>query len=157
VWGTRYDRSLPVLRVEFEFGRKGLGEYGVRSPIDGLERAGALWRSATSKWLTYRTPTGDETRSRWPIAPEWKQLQSASLAHEAAGIERLRASRRRGDLRRITPAFVGYLARVASLTGVDDLPSALGAARHLVTVDEKRRGVDFADRIAALVAEDARR
>lgn len=157
VWGARFDRSRPVLRVELELGREGLKEFGVHSPVDGLERAGSLWRSATSRWLTYRTPTTDETRSRWPIAPEWAHVQRASLVEDAAGIERVRAGRRRGELRRVTPAFVGYLARVAALTGAEDLQSALGSARYLVRLDEDRRGVPFAERVAALVAEEGRR
>jgi hypothetical protein len=157
VWGSRYDRSKPVLRIELEIGRKGLGEYKIHSPVDGLERAGSVWRSATAEWLTYRTPTEDGTRSRWPIAPEWAKVQQASLAEDAAGIDRVRAGRRRGELRKLMPAFVGYLAHVAALSGADDLPSALGSARHLVRLDEDRRGIPFTDRVASMVAEEARR
>lgn len=157
VWGDRYDRSTQVLRVEFEIGRVGLKEFDVLTPDAGIERAGALWRSVTSSWLTYRTPTADATRARWPIAPEWVAVQDATIGQGALGIARIRAGRRQGDLRRITPALVGYLARAGALMGCDDLGSTLAAVRVVVERDEIRRGVPFEDRIAACVAEEALR
>lgn len=157
VWGSSFDRAKPVLRVEVEIGRQGLVEYGINLPTEGLERAPGVWASVTSDWLSYRVPTADDTRSRWPVAAEWAQVQRAALRGEAVGFDRVRAGRRRGELRKLTPALIGYLARAASLAGTDDLPSTLGAVRHLVHRDEARRGLMFEDRVANLVAEDARR
>lgn len=155
IWGDRFDKDRPVLRVEFEVGRQGLKEYGIDTPAEGLEAVGRLWASVSSDWLTYRSPTADQTRSRWPIAPEWSAIQAATLRSNAIGIDRLRAARRNGELRRILPALVGYLASAGAILDHDDLPSTLGAVRHLVSVDERRRGVGFADRIADRKAERA--
>jgi hypothetical protein len=148
VWGEAFDASRPVLRVEFEIGREGLREYGVNSPTDGLDRAADLWASVTDDWLTYRTPTGDDTKSRWPIDGAWSSVQRASLRAEAVGMDRVRAGLRRGDLRRLTPALVGYLASVGAVLGMGDLDSTLAAVRYLVQDDERRRGVAFTERIA---------
>lgn len=157
IWGNRYDPSKPVLRVEVEVGRQGLVEYGINSPTDGLERAAGVWASVTSDWLTYRTATADDTRSRWPVAPEWADVQRATLRGQAVGFDRVRALRRKGQLRKLMPTLVGYAAGVGALLGTEDLHSTMAAVGHLITEDEVRRGVMFPDRIAARAAEESRR
>jgi hypothetical protein len=157
IWGDCYDRSLPVLRVEFEIGRQGLTEYGVDTPTEALELAAAMWANVTESWLTYRTPTADETRSRWPITPEWEAIQRASLRSDAIGVERTRALRRKGELRKLIPTLVGYSARVGALVGTDDIDTTLAAVGELFRDDEIRRGVPFTERIAERAAEEARR
>lgn len=157
IWGDRYNPDLPVLRIEAEIGRQGLVEYGVDTPDDGLERAASMWANVTESWLTYRTPTNDETRARWPIAAEWAAIQRASLRSDAIGVERVRALRRKGELRKLLPTIVGYSARVGALLDLDDIDSTLAAMGELFRTDEIRRGVMFADRIADRAAEEARR
>ncbi len=157
VWADRFDAAAQVLRIEFELGRVGLKEYGVLTPEAGMAQAGSLWRSVTSDWLSYRTPTTDSTRSRWPIAPEWSAVQNASMAHDGIGLSRTRAGRRQGELRLIAPPLIGYLARAGALMGCDDLTSTLAAVRVLIERDEIRRGVKFEDRIATCVADEALR
>ncbi|MEI2815390.1 MAG: hypothetical protein V9E99_02865 [Microthrixaceae bacterium] len=157
IWGERFDRSKQVLRVEFEVGRQGLKEFGIDSPQDGLEMAPEMWASVTESWLSYRSPSTDQTRSRWPVAPEWVSVQHASLRGGVVGIDRVRAARRKGELQRLVPALVGYMAGVGALCGAPDLASTLGAVRHLAEQDERQRGVMFADRIAERAAEEARR
>ena len=153
IWGDRYDPALPVLRVEFELGRAGLGEFGIDHPTEGLDRIGGLWATLT-EWLSYRIPGDDQTKSRWKVAPEWHAIQHATLRGEAIGLERIRAGKGAGSLRLITPALVGYLARFASIIGTDDLDSTLGALRWVVRTDEGRRGIQFSERIASLVRQD---
>lgn len=157
LWGDRFDKSKPVLRVEAEIGRQGLTEYGVNHPLEALEAAGAIWANVTESWLTYRTPTADETRSRWPIAPEWTAIQRASLRSEAIGVDRVRALRRKGEIRKLLPALVGYAARLGSLVGTEEIDTTLAAMGSLFRSDEVRRGVSFADRISERAAEEARR
>lgn len=157
IWGERFDPLRQVLRVEVEVGRQGLVEFGVDSPTEGLANAGNIWANATEKWLSYRVPTSDDTKSRWPVAPEWQSVQNASLRHGAIGVDRIRAERRRGELRIITPALVGYLARAGALSGADDLDTTIGAVRHLVARDERQRGIPFESRIAERRAEESRR
>lgn len=157
VWGDRYDPSKPVLRVEVEIGRQGLTEYGVDTPLDALAAVGPLWAELTTSWLTYRTPTDDQTRSRWPVAAEWLTIQGASLSSDAIGAERVRALRRKGELRKIVPMLVGYAARVGALVGTEDTDSTLAAIGRLIHDDELRRRVPFEDRIADRAREDARR
>ncbi len=69
VWGGRYVPGQPVIRVEFEVGRQALREFGLDTPAQVLAAAGDLWAYASGQWLTFRSPTADRTRSRWPLAP----------------------------------------------------------------------------------------
>lgn len=155
VWGERFDAERQVLRVEFEIGRKGLGEYLVDTPAEGLDAAPRLWASVSSDWLSYRVPNADGTKSRWPVAPEWAGVQSASLRSDAVGLDRVRAGKRQGELRKILPQLVGYLASTGAIVGTPDLASTLGAVRQLVSDDEIRRSVRFPDRIADRVTARA--
>lgn len=155
VWGERYDKDQPVLRVEFELGRQGLVEYQVDSPTDGLESAPRLWASVSTDWLSYRTPSSDGTKARWPIAPEWEAVQQVTLRSDAIGSDRVRAGRRQGELRTLIPHLVGYLASAGAIIGTPDLASTLGAVRSLIADDEIRRQRSFPSRIAERVAQRA--
>jgi hypothetical protein len=125
VWGSAYDVSRPVLRVEFEFGRIGLKQFGVDTAADALAHAPSLWQQATGEWLSHRTPTSDSTRSRWPLSAEWQQVQGVSFAQEATGLERIREGRNRGSLRKLMPGLVGYLTSAGAHLGATDLETAL--------------------------------
>jgi hypothetical protein len=115
IWGDRYDPSRDVLRVEFEVLRSALREFGLDDPDDVLDATGALWAYLTT-WLSYRVPTGDHTRSRWPVAPEWEDVRHAQIGEGAFGIERTYRGKQRGELGKMMPALVGYLARFGALS-----------------------------------------
>ena len=152
VWGERFDKDRPVLRVEFEMGREGLREYGVETPAQGLEAAARLWASVSADWLSYRSPIADDTKSRWPVAQEWAAVQSASLRSNAIGVDRVRSGRKHGELRTVLPAAVGYLASIGAIVGTPDSRSTLAAFSRLILEDERRRHVPFDDRVAERVA-----
>ena len=139
--------SGPVIRVELEWNRQGLDQFGLSGVDETLAAVGDLWRYGTEEWLTHRSPTDDGNRARWPVSPPWTYVQKATLAHHAIGAERVSRQQRAGSLRRMTPALVGYLVAFAALrgtTGIDDTVSALTwFLRH----DEILRGKAFADRI----------
>ena len=46
---------------------------------------------------------------------------------------RVRAGKRNGDLRRLMPQVIGYLASVGAVLGLHDTASVLGAVRALVS------------------------
>lgn len=124
IWGAMHDESRPVLRVEFEFGKQGLREYDVDTPEEAVEAAGALWASVTTDWLTYRSPTSDSTKSRWPVAPEWLDIQRASIRGDAAGLQRMYDGKRAGALRTLMPLLNGCMVSFASLVGADTIDEA---------------------------------
>lgn len=148
VWGERYVEGPPVHRVEFEFGRLGLTEFGIDAPNEALEAVGDLWRYATEDWLTFRSPTSDQTRARWPVAPAWRCVQRATLRHRAVGLARLREARRHSSIARLLPGFNGYLVSLAALLGVDEIDDTLGAVGHHLHSYEVVSRTRFADRVA---------
>jgi len=155
VWGDSRVPDMSVMRIEFELGRQGLKEFGVSSPEDAMAEASGIWAGVTEQWLTYRIRTGDETRSRWPLADEWLSVQSAQLRGTAIGLDRVRKAKSAGHLRLILPALIGYTARMAQLVEVETLDQALGALRTLVLEDEIRRGLQFQHRVERLRREAA--
>jgi len=153
VWGERYVEGRRALRVEFELQRQALTEFGIDTPGQSLEALGDLWRYATEEWLTYRSPTSDRTRARWPVAPEWQCVQRASLRHRAVGLARLRESRRRSSITRLLPGLNGYLVSLAALLGVEDIDDTLCAVGHHLHSYEVVSRVPFAERVVRRRAE----
>lgn len=147
VWGPKFDRTQPVLRVEFEFGRQGLKDFGLDTPEEVLDATGALWASATD-WLSYRVPTSDQTRSRWPVAREWEVVRRAAVRGEAIGLERARRSQEDADLFTLVLQASGYLASIAARIGTTDATDTCERLPGLLTGVGARVGRSFEDRIA---------
>jgi hypothetical protein len=149
IWGSRHNPDRPVLRVEFQIGRDALRQYGLDAPEEVLAATGSLWISLTKGWLTYRTPTADQTKSRWPLAPEWQQVQRASIGDDSYGIDRTYDGKRRGELENLAPGLVGYLSNVAALTNSETLAESLPHVSRLVRWYGAESGVAFEERIQA--------
>ncbi|MBZ5740335.1 hypothetical protein [Nocardioides mangrovi] len=137
VWGDPYRAGERVLRVEFQVTREVLAQTAIDDPVEALERLPRLWAYLTDEWLSLRTPTADQTRSRWPIAPEWQDIQEASLRNGAIGLERMRAGHRAGSIRRLLPATRGYLAAVGALGGAQSLAEALRVVGREITLQDE--------------------
>jgi len=154
--GTTFGNWTPdraVIRVEFEWNREGLAQVGLTGVDETLAAAGSLWRYSTEEWLTHRSPTADSNRARWPVSPEWAQVQSASLAQHTIRAHRVQRTQRSGSLRRLAPAQVGYLVAFATLSGTTGIDETVPALARYLRYDEARRGIDFADRVRRRLAE----
>ena len=148
VWGERYVAGTPVHRLEFEIGRQGLQEFDLNTPAQVLAAAGDLWAYATGEWLTYRSPTKDQTRCRWPLAPQWRSVQGASLSHQVVGLERLRLARRSKSIEKLLPGLNGYLASMGALLGTEGIDDTLGAIGHHLHTYEIISRTAFSERVA---------
>ena len=147
VWGEAFSPGERVIRVEFQVGREVLRQTQIDTPHDALERMPELWAYLTDSWLTLREPTRDRTRARWPLAPEWEQIQRASLRAEALGLSRVSEKARAGSLRRLLPQLRGYLASAGALLGAESLEETLHRVGRHLAVDEVDTGVLFGSRI----------
>lgn len=147
VWGAAHDPTQPVLRVEFELGRAGLTQHGVDSASQAIDLAPRLWRSVTDRWLSLRSPSGDGTRSRWPVAPEWRQIQAASFAASAVGLDRVGSGRRRGQLRLLLPQLNGFVASAAAHLDRSTIESGLDGIAPLLRDYELVSGKTFSERV----------
>ncbi|HWD55192.1 MAG TPA: hypothetical protein VG346_08715 [Acidimicrobiales bacterium] len=148
VWGERYVAGMPVHRLEFEIGRKGLQEFDLNTPAQVLAATGDLWAYATGEWLTYRSPTNDRTRCRWPLAPQWFSVQQATLSHPAVGLERLRLARRSKSIEKLLPGLNGYLASMGALLGTEGIDDTLWAIGHHLHTYEIISRTAFSERVA---------
>jgi len=146
-WGESYVPGERVLRVEFQVGRELIRQVGLSSPDDVLNELPRLWAYLTDEWLTYRVPSGDGTRSRWPLAPEWEQIQAASLRAEAIGLERVYAGESAGSMRRLLPALRGYLAAAGVHVGASSLDETLHRVGRVLANDEDQSGIAFISRL----------
>ena len=54
----------------------------------------------------------------------------------------------------MTPGLVGYLTAVGAVLDLPDLDTTLAATRHIVTSDERTRGIPFSTRVAERLAEE---
>ena len=147
IWGDRYDPSLPVHRVEFQWGRAALRSMQLTTPSKVLAAVGDLWRESTHAWLTLRTPTGDQTKSRWPLAEWWEAVQRSALCHELLGIARLKDSSRIGALRLLMPLLNGCVASAAVHLSTDDIEGTLAALVLPLRDYERISGMPFGLRV----------
>ena len=115
IWSDRYDPAQPVFRVEFEVGRDALRQFKLSDPHEVLDATGALWTYCTT-WLSYRVPTNDATKSRWPVSPYWEEICRATIAENSYGIDRTYKGKQDGQMHKTFPALVGYLARFGALS-----------------------------------------
>lgn len=157
VWGDPLDPAMPVIRVEFELSRTALREYGLDTLDEVLDAVPALWSSVTSDWLTYRSPTADKTRARWPVAPEWLAVQRASLAEGAFGLRRMYDGRTRGSVRALVRPLNGWVAHYAALIGTDDVEDTCERRASSLRDWEYVSRRSFADRVAEWQAKEAAR
>jgi hypothetical protein len=148
IWGDRYVAGMPVHRLEFEIGRQGLMEFDLNTPAPVLAAVGDLWAYAAGEWLTFRSPTADRTRSRWPLAPEWRSVQQATFGHEPVGLERLRLARRSKSIEKLLPGLTGYLASMGALLGTERIDDTLGAIGHHLHTYEIISRTAFTERVA---------
>src|SRR5439155_18499321 len=105
------------------------------------------WRYATEQWLTFRVPTTDETRSRWPVDGRWVALQSASLASCSIGLERARAAKDQASLDWWGPRLRGALVKIGALVGAENEQAVIAAIPHLLRTDEAKFGTAFQNRL----------
>jgi hypothetical protein len=147
-WGESYVPDKRVVRVEFQVQRELLRQTSLDTPDDVMNRLPELWAYLTDRWLTYRSPTEDATRSRWPLSPEWRQVQAATLRGEAIGLDRVYAGETAGSVRRLLPALRGYLSSAGALLGATTLDETLHrVGRHLL-LDEEESGIPFSARLS---------
>jgi len=149
IWGGRYDRDKPVVRVEFEFGRQGLAEFKISSPEDAIDCAGALWSYAAGDWLSLRSPMADATKSRWPVSPVWQQIRRAAVVDSDLGLERVYNGLRDGEFRLLVPMLVGYVVRYAAVFGIDTAEATCGRLGEVVSSSCLVRGLSFEKRVMA--------
>lgn len=155
-----WDGESPVWRLEYQFGRQSLHEFGIRSVRDLLDRRADLWAYAM-KWLRLVIPSStDKSKDRWPNHPLWDVLTDAPW-----GVERGEPLTRSRKTRPPTDKFlfingIGPITSYMALEGIADFDEGLERYRHAVHVyhreESRRTGKTLATYAREKAAEKAR-
>ena len=148
LWGDRYQEREPVFRVEFEFGRTVLNQFGIKSPADAFASVGDLWAYGT-EWLSLRDSTSDETKSRWPVSAEWQAIANATLRSRRIGAARAKQRLQQGSIRKMMPGLCGSMAKFGWLADTVDLPSTLSRFEREALRYGSRTATSFETRLMA--------
>lgn len=122
IWGRYgWDGKTTVVRVEFQFRRDVLKEFGVNTIDELQERLADMWRYCTDDWVTVRVIGVDSNPTRWAIREDWKVVQGAveSLG-ELYGV--LRLKQKHVEYEALDAQAKGVIATMAATMG-----SELGA------------------------------
>ncbi len=140
LWGER-DREAPVWRLEFQYRRPVLVEFGLRSVGEVVAGVQDLWRYGAEEWLTLRTPTADPRPHRWPVDPTWCEVAAVQVAPEHCGVVRRRLVE--ATEARIVSGLQGYLSSWAALRESPHLRPTLEAVGPILDRYLAERGRTF--------------
>jgi hypothetical protein len=140
LWGER-DGEAPVWRLELQYRRKVLVEFGLRTVDEVLAGVQDLWRYGTHEWLTLRTPTYDRRPHRWPVDPTWAEVAAVEVAPESCGVVRQRIAEAAEG--RIVSGLQGYVTSWAALRESYGLHSTMEAVRPILDRYLAERGRTF--------------
>lgn len=139
LWEGR-DADLPVWRIEFQFRRKALTEFSIRTDADLLGSRQDLWDYGMT-WLSLRRNGRHHDPSRWPETPAWRALRGADMGSPRSGL--IRGRIRQDNERRLVAGFVGYATSLAVGDAETDMEGALQRAARLSRAYLHQRGRSF--------------
>jgi len=140
VW-TDPDPEVPVWRVEFQYRRKALTSFRLRTVADVLAARQELWEYGT-RWLSLRTPTADRVQAHWPVASEWEALRQVEIATPRSELVRERVHG--ADELRLLRGLGGYISALAAAWNEKDMDAAWRIASPRLRHYFAERGVGFA-------------
>ena len=127
LWGENgWLGEYPIWRMEFQFRRIVLREFGVLSTKDLEDQLDGLWQYATRHWLRLAVPmANDATRSRWPNHPVWDALVRAVFTNGGARpLGRVRKERMPSDDWLFVQGLAGVTTFMAS-RGITNLEAGV--------------------------------
>lgn len=142
VWAAcdAYDPANDVWRVEFQYRASVLRELGLRRPDEVLRAASDLMDYGM-RWLTYRTPTGDSNRRRWPVHPGWSALREGFVVSDP--VSRARDVAGSGSAYSLVPQASGLLVSIGAHLGIKCPAEATRWLLAAMGDYHAERGTDF--------------
>jgi hypothetical protein len=140
LWGQDRD----VWRIEWQVRKDVLREFGITTVEDLRKCQGDLLRYLCEEHTTLRVPDGDQNRSRWPVHPLWRDLQTqvAALAH--LGVCRFDGKDTALDARlaQYARSVYGYLKAVAAVSCVRQRKPLIVTDHHKTDFSEQAAGMN---------------
>ena len=110
-----------IWRVEFQFRREVMAQYGLISLDSVLANLNGLWSYASTEWLRLTMPNpNDQTRCRWPVHPLWGYLSSIDWETDGGRLARSFKATRLPDDRRIFSLGASSIASYMAKHGITD-------------------------------------
>ena len=120
-----FDEESVVWRVEFQFKRVILREFGIDSVEDAFGQLAGLWNYGVNEWLTLRTGNASRVERR-PIDNDWQMLNDVEF--EGKVNNRVRRTKALSSYERNISMLAGYLSSQGAVSGLDDLETLM---RHV--------------------------
>lgn len=143
IWNGR-DPEQPVWRVEFQYRRRALHEFGIGHGHELLAGRQDLWEYGTH-WLSLRRPIHRLQPCRWPELRVWRAIRAAQMGSPRSGLVRQRINE--ASVERLVRGFVGYGTSLAAADAIPDVETVIAsvpvAQRYVV-----RRGMALDEVIA---------
>ena len=144
LWGERQSER-PVWRIEAQFKRAALVEFGLRTVDETLARMQALWDYMTGTWLSYRRPTENQLERQWPIDPVWDAVRQIEIAPTSVAVVRRRLQE--AEEQRLIQGGLGYLTSWAALRGHRELDATMEAIKPILVRYLESRESTFRDEV----------
>ncbi|KAA9130883.1 hypothetical protein F3N42_11010 [Marinihelvus fidelis] len=131
--------ELPVFRLEFQFRREALKEFGIECANDLNDKLDGLWQYCCQKWLRLVVPNpADSVQTRWPIHPVWEALQSARFTDvkNPLPLDRSRKERLPSDESMFVQGMWGLTTFMAA-RGIKDIET--GFREYIVSAAEHHK------------------
>jgi hypothetical protein len=147
VWASNgWDGDARVTRIEFRYKRECLREMEVEDAYTALGQLPSLWAYSTQRWLRHTIPTTDRNRGRWPLSPQWAEVQRADPYGEA--VPAVRTHKVAGDLTLICQMLAGCSTTAAAflsgqLPDTDDGSTFLRWFYDWMLAYLEKKGVSF--------------
>jgi hypothetical protein len=146
LWGEDFDPGTPVWRVEFQFRREALADFQTKTVDDVIASVQDLWHYGSVKWLTLRTRTGDPRRRRWPLDPQWEEVQAVHIAPTMTGVVRRRIEE--ASELKLLQGIQGYATSLAAVRGRDRREEAMTDIGSLIPRYLAERGLTFESEVS---------
>jgi hypothetical protein len=109
----------PVKRLEYQFRRGVLAQFGLKSLSDVLNALPGLWTYATKDWTRLVVPNArDETKARWPLHPFWGRVQGIEWKGKETALSRRRRNQGAPSDRTLARMFKAVATSVMARDGL---------------------------------------
>lgn len=124
-WNPEQDGH--VWRLEFEFKRDILSQFGIQPFSTALTNLNGLWSYASTEWLKLTLPGDDKNRSRWSVHPLWGYLSSVDFETAGGPLSRVFSPQRVPSDRRLFDHGFSVLSSFMAREGITDFYQGMEA------------------------------
>lgn len=146
-----YQEEKDVWRVEFQFRRDALTEFGCDTVPDTFERLRGLFDYGLG-WLSLRRGSGTR-KERLPVDKNWLALGGASFPGESC--ERVKPEKRKAHRQALVRGAAGYLSSYGAHLRTTDFEKLIPVLSHDMRAYYGHKGTTFEETVLKKIEQDA--